>query len=175
MDPVTVQFYKIPRALHWGFAGYLVGQDEHGHWVGLPKGSDRWKGETKWRPTGEDAVQCFPHQGWWVLHYNGSVRPISHFVDIATQPRFSDGRFEMIDLDLDLVVLADGTVEVEDEDEFEVNEVTLGYSPDVIERARAETDRVAGLLQRREEPFFEVAERWLQVVSSGSFPHPGPR
>jgi protein associated with RNAse G/E len=101
------------------------------------------------------------------------VRPISHFVDIATQPSFSDGRFEMIDLDLDLVVRDDGTVE--DEDEFEVNQLTLGYSTDIIERARAETDRVAGLLQRREEPFFEVAERWLQVVSSGSFPHPGPR
>jgi hypothetical protein len=64
---------------------------------------------------------------------------------------------------------------IEDEDEFEVNQVTLGYSRDMIDRARAETERVAGLLQRRAEPFFEVAGRWLQMVSSGSFLHLGPR
>jgi hypothetical protein len=173
MDPVTVQFYKSPRAPHWGFAGYLIGEDEHGHWVGLPQGSDRWKGETAWRPTQEDAVQCFPHDGWWVLHYNGPVRPVTHFVDITTQPTLSHGRFEMIDLDLDVVVLADGTVEIEDEDEFEVNQVSLGYSQETIQKAEAETQRVAELLRRREEPFFDVAKQWLQMVSSGSFPHPG--
>jgi hypothetical protein len=34
MDPVTVQFYKFPRVPHWGFAGYLLGRDEYGRWVG---------------------------------------------------------------------------------------------------------------------------------------------
>lgn len=174
MDPVTVQFYKNPRVLHWGFAGFLLGEDEHGRWVSLPRGSDRWKGETWWRPTQEDAVQCFPHEGWWVLHYNGPVRPVSHFVDIATQPTLVHGRFEMIDLDLDLVVRVDGTVEVEDEDEFEVNQVSLGYSQDMISRARTETERLAELLRRREEPFFEVADRWLQAVNSGPSPRPAP-
>ena len=169
---MTVQFYKRPRALHWGFAGFLLGEDDHGHWVGLPRGSDRWKGETARGPTEEDAVQCFPHEGWWVLHYNGPVRPVTHFVDIATQPAMSRGRIEMIDLDLDVLVLADGTVEVEDEDEFEVNQVTLGYSQETIRRAEAETERVAELLRRGEEPFFQVAEQWLQEVSSRSFPHP---
>jgi protein associated with RNAse G/E len=172
MDPVTVQFYKNPRALHWGFAGFLLGEDEYGCWVGLPQGSDRWKGETRCSPTGEDAVQCFPHEGWWVLHFNGPVRPISHFVDITTQPTMAEGRIEMIDLDLDLVVLGDGTVEVVDEDEFEINQVELGYSREMIRRARNETERVARLLRRGEEPFFAVAEHWLQVVISGSSPDP---
>lgn len=172
MKAVTVQFYKSPDSLHWGFSGYLLGEDAHGWWVGLPEGSERWKGTTRWRPTGEDAIQCFPHDGWWVLHYNGPIRPVSHFVDITTQPVLRGGRFEMIDLDLDLLVHDDGSVELVDEDEFEANQVELGYDRHVIEKARAETDRVADLLRRRQEPFFEVAAGWLDLATS-SFPPPG--
>ena len=40
MDPVTVQFYKNPRALHLGFAAFLLGEDEYGCWVGLPQPRD---------------------------------------------------------------------------------------------------------------------------------------
>lgn len=170
MGPVVVQFYKNPDILHWGFAGFHIGQDEHGHWVGLPRGSRRWKGATPHRPTGEDAVQCFPHDGWWVLHYVGPEREVSHFVDITTQPTLADGRIQMIDLDLDLLVSGEGTVQVVDEDEFEVNQVLFGYDRDMIERATAETERLAGLLRRGAEPFFELAANWLGVVTSGSLP-----
>lgn len=70
----------------------------------------------------------------------------------------------MIDLDLDLVVLDDGTVQIEDEDEFAVHQIEFGYTPEMIERARSETDEVAARLRRQEEPFFEVAEGWLRRV-----------
>jgi len=170
MTPVVVQFYKNPDILHWGFSGYRLGGDEFGHWVGLPEGSQRWKGVTPHRSTGENAVQCFPHDGWWVLHYNGPVREVSAFVDITTQPKLGDGRIEMIDLDLDFLLSRDGTVELVDEDEFEVNQKELGYSQEMIERASAETGRLADLLHRREEPFFDVAASWLGVVASGSLP-----
>ena len=55
-------------------------------------------------------------------------------------------------------------MELVDEDEFEVNQVKLGYSQELIERALVETERLADLLHRREEPFFEVAASWLGVV-----------
>ena len=168
MPPVVVQFYKNPDILHWGFSGFHIGEDDFGHWVGLPEGSQRWKGVTPHRPTGENAVQCFPHDGWWVLHYNGTVREVSAFVDIATQPKVGDDRIEMVDLDLDFLVFRDGKVELVDEDEFEVNQKELGYSQELIERALVETERLADLLHRRQEPFFEVAASWLGVVASGN-------
>jgi uncharacterized protein len=168
MEPVVVQYYKNPDVLHWGFVGYLVGEDQYGRWVGLPRGSERWKGETPQPPTGDDAVLCFPYEGWWTLHYNGPARPVTHFVDITTQPVMADGRMEMIDLDLDLLVMDGGSVLVEDEDEFELHQVVLRYSPEMIQRAIAETKRIEADLLDGEEPFFGVAARWLQVVASES-------
>lgn len=163
MAPVTVQFLKNPDVLHWGFEAILLGEDEYGRWIGLPEGSRRWKGERQVRPAAEDAVLCAPHDGWWHLHYNGSVSQYSHFVDIVTPPRWvAPGRYEMVDLDLDVTRSHDGTVSVEDEDEFELHQVKYGYSEEMIERARTETDWVVEALASGIEPFFEVADSWLK-------------
>ena len=166
MEKVVVQYYKNPDLVHWGFDGYLLGDDEHGLWVGLPAGTNRWKGEARQAPSGEDAVMCFPHEGWWTLHFSGSARPVTHFVDITTQPVMADGRIEMIDLDLDLLVTGDGEVLIEDEDEFEHHQVLYRYSQEMIDKARAETQRIEGLLRGGQEPFFAVAAAWCEVVAS---------
>jgi uncharacterized protein len=162
---VTVQFLKNPGILHWGFEASLLGEDQYGRWVALPKGSRRWKGEETVRPSAEDAVLCAPHDGWWHLHYNGGANRYSHFVDIVTPPRWvSPWRYEMIDLDLDVALRQDGSVEIQDEDEFEVHQVRYGYSHDMIERAVAETAWVVEALEARREPFFETASSWLSRV-----------
>ena len=165
MRPVTVQFLKNPDILHWGFEASFLGEDEYGSWIAVPKGTKRWKGEETHRPSQQPAVFCAPHDGWWHLHYNGVRTQFSHFVDIVTQPVWvSESRYEMIDLDLDVVVHQDGSVEIEDEDEFEVHQVEYGYTEEMIRRANNETNRVVLALRDREEPFFEVAESWLGRV-----------
>lgn len=165
MPPVTVQFLKNPDILHWGFAASLLGEDEYGRWIALPKGSKRWKGETAVGPAGEDAVFCAPHDGWWHLHYNGEASRYSHFVDIVTPPRWvSPHRYEMIDLDLDVALRHDGTVEIQDEDEFQVHQLRYGYSREMVERAVEETAWVVDALEARREPFFEIASSWLDRV-----------
>lgn len=162
MRPVVVQFLKNPNHLHWGFAARFLGEDEHGKWLAVPAGTERWKGCTVARPSSEDAVFCAPHQGWWHLHYNGGTTQYSHFVDIVTPPVWvSENRYEMVDLDLDVVVHQDGEVEVVDEDEFAVHQVEYRYSAEMISRALSETERIVDALSSREEPFFEVAAGWL--------------
>ena len=168
MRPVTVQFLKNPDLPHWGFNGSYLGEDEYGDWIAVPAGSKRWKGKETFRPTGEHAVFCAPRDGWWHLHYNGETTRFSHFVDIVTQPVWvSENRYEMIDLDLDVVVHQDGTIEIEDEDEFEVHQVRYGYTRSMIEGALEATDRVVQALRNRREPYFDVAAAWLQRVASG--------
>lgn len=167
MRPVTVQFLKNPDIAHWGFKGSYLGEDEHGDWIGVPAGSERWKGTETVGPTGEHAVFCAPRDGWWHLHYNGETTRFSHFVDIVTQPVWvSENRYEMIDLDLDVVVHQDGTIEIEDEDEFEVHQVRYGYTGAMIEGALQATERVVQALRERREPYFEVAAAWLRRVAS---------
>jgi uncharacterized protein len=164
--PVTVQFLKNPDIIHWGFEAQWLGEDEWGDWIAVPVGSHRWKGPVSMGPTPEPAVFCAPREHWWHLHYNGSfARNYSHFVDITTPPEWvSENRYEMIDLDLDVAVHVDGTIEVQDEDEFEVHQVKYSYTEDMIANAVRETENIVEQLQTRREPFFDVAEHWLGRV-----------
>lgn len=165
--PVTVQFLKNPDVTHWGFEAFWMGEDEWGDWISVPTGTVRWKGETAVRPTRMPAVFCAPRGQWWHLHYNGQMgHPnFTHFVDIITPPVWvSQDRYEMIDLDLDVAVRLDGTVEVQDEDEFEVHQVRYGYTEEMIRGAEMETARIVGELEQRREPFFDVASAWLAKV-----------
>lgn len=164
MRPVTVQFLKNPDHLHWGFDAAWLGEDEWGEWIGVPTGTTCWKGDRAHSPTPGDAVFCAPRDAWWHLHYNGDNHPkYSHFVDIVTPPVWvSENRYEMVDLDLDVARHRDGTIEVQDEDEFEIHQVHYGYSPEMIQQAEMTTRQIVELLDRRQEPFFEVAASWLE-------------
>lgn len=166
MRPVTVQFLKNPDIIHWGFEAFRLGEDDWGTWIGVPTGTRRWKGETEVRPSRADAVFCAPPEGWWHLHYNGADTEFSHFVDIVTPPVWvTQNRYEMIDLDLDVVRRQDGRVEIEDEDEFEVHQARYRYSEEMITRAMETTNRIVTALDERREPFFEVAASWLRRLT----------
>jgi uncharacterized protein len=173
--PVTVQFLKYPDHLHWGFETRWLGEDEYGTWVFAPQGSKRWKGTEPFRPVDFPAVFCAPHDGWWHLHYNGNVTlpggepiDITHFIDITTKPTWmTRDRYEMVDLDLDVLVTSEGEIRIDDEDEFAVHQVVYGYSQDMIARALAETRLIVSALEQNAEPFFEVAEAWLNRARAG--------
>ena len=168
MRPVTVQFLKNPDILHWGFEASYLGEDEHGRWIAVPAGTKRWKGSEVVRPTSGDAVFCAPHEGWWHLHYGGAdASTYSLFVDINTPPQWlGEGRYEMIDLDLDVAMTHDGEVVIEDEDEFEAHQVSYSYTNEMIERALEATEWVRSALAAGQEPFFEVAETWLHGLAA---------
>jgi uncharacterized protein len=164
--PVTVQFLKNPDIIHWGFEAQLLGEDEWGDWVAVPSGTTRWKGEQPVPPTTLPAVFLAPRDSWWHLHYNGRYGvDYTHFVDIAT-PRVwvTPNRYELIDLDLDVAIRVDGTIEVQDEDEFELHQVEFGYSREQIDGAARTTGEVVAALKAKTEPFFEVADVWLAKV-----------
>jgi hypothetical protein len=161
--PVTAQFFKHPDILHWGFEATYLGEDEFGIWSAVPVGARRWKGDVEHHPTRWDAVFCAPWEGWWHLHYSGSGGDTyTHFVDISTTPVWvGPERYEMVDLDLDVAIRHDGSVIVEDEDEFEIHQVRYGYTSEMVERAASEARWVVDALAGQVEPFFEVAAGWL--------------
>ncbi|MDX1469045.1 MAG: DUF402 domain-containing protein [Acidimicrobiia bacterium] len=166
MRPVTVQFLKNPDIIHWGFEASFLGEDEYGKWMAAPAGTKRWKGSEAFDATRSNAVFCAPHEGWWHLHYNGpNTANYTLFVDINTPPRWiGDDRYEMIDLDLDVGMTHDGEIVVEDEDEFELHQLSYGYSQEMIRGALEATRWVTDALADRKEPFFEVAESWLRKI-----------
>lgn len=165
MPPVTVQFLKNPDIPHWGFEGRWLGEDEWGVWTAVPAGSPRWKGTETRSPTAADAVFCAPSEGWWHLHYNGNRTGLSHFVDVVTPAVWvSEDRYEMVDLDLDVVRHQDGVVEIEDEDEFAEHQLVYGYTEEMIDTAVVTAARVRTELTSGAEPFFSIADSWLARV-----------
>jgi predicted RNA-binding protein associated with RNAse of E/G family len=72
----------------------------------------------------------------------------------------------MVDLDRDVAVRPDGTVEIQDEDEVDVHQVRYQYTPEMIRRATEETHRIARALEQGQEPFFAGAARWLRRVTT---------
>ncbi|MBR8639666.1 DUF402 domain-containing protein [Streptomyces tuirus] len=64
-----------------------------------------------------DGVQLLPDSGWWAAWWWRTDRWIS--VDICTPPALDGSGWSYVDLELDLARLADGTVLLVDEDEFE--------------------------------------------------------
>ncbi|WP_279579576.1 DUF402 domain-containing protein [Fodinicola feengrottensis] len=87
------------------------------------------------------------------------------YCDICTVPVRTDNQVTMVDLDLDVVRRWDGVVEILDEDEFEIHQVTYGYSPEVIASARKAADELAEIVRSGAEPFATAYKPWLAKVS----------
>ena len=66
-----------------------------------------------------------------------------------------------VDLDLDVVRRTDGTVYVDDEDEFAEHRVSFGYPPEVVELAEESCRWVLGHVRDATGPFGAVGEAWM--------------
>lgn len=158
---ITVQYYKYPRSLHWRHEMVPLGKDAHGAWVGGPVGTVVQRGEEPPRTMDQAFVQLIPEDRWWTAIFNSAHR-IEVYVDITTRPVWTEeNRVEMIDLDLDVIRLRDGTIYVDDEDEFDLHRVELEYPPRMVDSARAAAARVALELERRAAPFDDTASAWF--------------
>lgn len=77
----------------------------------------------------------------------------NYYCNVATPPTFEDGILDYIDLDIDVLADANLNYEVLDLDEFEERRVTLGYTPEIIERSKRSLDELIRLLETRQFPF----------------------
>jgi uncharacterized protein len=165
---VRVARRKWPDSPHYEMNGIVLGEDEHGVWVGgragslivLPDGSER-RGE-------HDAVWCMPHDDWYLLHFWQGHPEVDIYVDICTPAQWTDRRVSVIDLDFDVIAWTKalgGGVELVDEDEFEQHRVELDYPVDLQDNARRAAADVLARVRRGEPPFrLECAEPWLAAL-----------
>lgn len=157
---VDVRFTKWGGAPHWEFALSSLGTDEHGWWGGAVAGTrvsrpDRsFAGEHDW-------VVLVPHGKPWAASFYADPQRIKVYVDMTTVPAWDGSTVTMVDLDLDVVLLREGTLFVDDEDEFARHQVALAYPPEVVATARQTADEVLAALSHRSEPFGDVGRDWL--------------
>ncbi len=169
-DLVDVVATKWGDRPHWTYPARLLGEDEHGTWLGSPVGTHHARPGMSYLSEVDvvelvpaDAAACFP-----TLHSPGIWCEV--YVDVATPPTWdlSGPRptLRYVDLDLDVVRLPDGRVYVDDEDEFAEHQVSLGYPPEVVALAAASCAAVQAAVTAWAAPYDgATGRRWLAALA----------
>jgi protein associated with RNAse G/E len=166
MTDIRVVFSKYDGSRHWHETMRLLGTDEHGTWLGSSAGVQIQRGDEPPITLPQAHVYLIPAAGvWWTVVFNDDRDPhVEVYCDICTVPVRTGDEITMVDLDLDVIRRWDGTVEIVDEDEFELHQVKYGYSAEVVSSARAAADELAEIIRSGVEPFGSVYKGWLAKV-----------
>jgi protein associated with RNAse G/E len=163
---VEVRFSKYDGRAHRHTVGQLLGEDEHGVWLGSPPGTLVHYLYAGVEVPGRSAlVRLIPPGGWWTAIFFAGDREPAIYCDI-TMPAHWLGPAEVtfIDLDLDVEQYRDGRVVLLDEDEFAEHTSSLGYPPEVIVQASAAAQHVLAAIAAGQEPFRSAYLSWLSRV-----------
>nr|WP_228501777.1 DUF402 domain-containing protein [Nocardioides agariphilus] len=170
-DRVHVRMTKWVERPHWEFDATYLGDDEHGTWLGLPRGTQMLRPGAEYvSPT--DQLGLVPPVGrpeserGWFATFHGPGGPLSVYVDVVAPPTWDGPTVAAVDLDLDVVRELDGTVWVDDEDEFAEHQVELDYPPEVVMAARASCDRLVREISSAAPPYDGAALPWFEVLRS---------
>lgn len=159
---IHIRYTKWDGSLHWHLDAHWIDRDEYGTWGLVPPGGTYAKGTDPERIDEHGFVVLIPDGEWWTASFNAVPRGAhGHlvYVDINSAGTWDGDTLHLIDLDLDVVLDASGTVRILDEDEFADHRTRWAYPPRVVDRARATAARVAANLDLRVEPFAYAGSR----------------
>lgn len=167
-ETVRVVARKWGDRPHWEYDALRLGEDEHGTWLGSPAGTFLSRPGVAFH-TEQDFVTLIPHTGWFLASFYadgpGALPSgwVEVYVDIATEPEWSDGTVTAVDLDLDVVRGRTGRVWVDDEDEFAEHRVRFGYPDHVVRAATESCAEVQAAVVARRAPYDGVVgPQWLE-------------
>src|SRR5687767_4544911 len=104
---------KWPDLPHYGHAAWELGEDEHGLWVELRKGSPVHRGDELLFAGKHDGVTCVSRGEGWLAWYVWTS-DFALYIVIASPPVRVGDEITMVDLDLDVIRWRDGRVELVD-------------------------------------------------------------
>ena len=176
--PIRCEMTKWGGLQHWQFAGIHLGSDEHGEWMGFPRGTHNHRPGYEFHSQA-DAVTLVPTDGWCAATFHAPGIWCDLYVDIATPGRWDGHVLRAVDLDLDVIRMSvdsdgpppgsaprrPGEIFVDDEDEFAEHQVTYGYPDEVIEAAQTSCDRVVAAVRARQAPYDGTARAWLDRLA----------
>jgi protein associated with RNAse G/E len=140
-----------------------LGSDRFGEWLGSPAGMPMRRPGWTTRTDAECAFYV-PRVGDFVASFNGRGVPTAIYVDVTDQPRWDGGTVRAVDLDLDVVQGWDGTLLVDDEDEFAEHQVEYGYPAEVVDAAQRSCDALVAAIAGGEEPWAGVGHAWCALA-----------
>jgi hypothetical protein len=171
---IEVRGFKWPRRPTGVAMACLLGEDAYGRWLGLATG-DPWRAADGSRSGVFDSpfVKLVPRGTFWTACFN-PVDPVVD-VDIVLPVRWASDVLEEVDLELDILRFADGSVRVRDREEFARVRETWAMPDDVVAQAEATCEQVRALVEQRAEPFGSISQAWLARLSAeAAAPYPRP-
>lgn len=161
-DRVRVECRKWVDDPHWEFDAMRLGEDEHGVWLGVAKGTHLSRPGAAFDATHHHVVLA-PYDAWFLATFYGDQpgRPVDVYVDIATPCEWRGDVLRAVDLDLDVIRGEHGRAWVDDEDEFAEHRVSLGYPDELVREASRSCAEVLSQVEDRTGPFDGVATEWL--------------
>jgi hypothetical protein len=158
---IWVERRKWPQAPHYGHAGWILGEDEHGLWLELRVGSPVYRGEEVLFHGTSGGLMLVPREDGWLAWFP-EFGDFELYVDIVAGTTRTETSVTMVDLDLDVIRRRDYSVELLDEEEFGLHQVELGYPTQLIEHAERMADLVLSAVRSNLAPFDGVAARkWM--------------
>ena len=153
---------------HWEFDGLYLGSDEHGDWIGFRPHTVMTRPGMEVRPPQAQVGLVPAGELAFLATFHGPGGDKRTYVDMTSVPGWDGSVVTAVDLDLDVVEELDGTVYVDDEDEFAEHQVLFGYPAEVIALAEATRDAVLAAVTERSAPFDGSADRWFRVLGEHS-------
>ena len=157
---IEVRGFKWPRR-PTGMAGtYLLGEDIYGHWLGVAAGDPWWMADrSRSGVFVASFVKLVPSGTFWTACFNYADPVVD--VDIVLPVRWVDDVLEEVDLELDILRSAEGSVWVRDQEAFEEVREAWSMPDDVAAQAVTTCEHVRALVEQGAEPFGEVGRAWL--------------
>ncbi|XSG76892.1 hypothetical protein ACP8Y2_07765 [Herpetosiphon llansteffanensis] len=151
---LAIHGFKWPKRPTAQTMGYLLGADKFGHWLGIVAGS-RWQASNGQQGTFEQAfVKLIPANAYWSACFNLSGKLID--VDIVLPHQWNDQLVEEVDLEIDLLKMADGSIEIRDQAEFAAVCQRWPMPASLIEQVHSTTAQIYQQLATGIEPFKTV-------------------
>ena len=93
--------------------------------------------------------------GWFnVFRFHesdGSLRNFYCYINMP--PEFKDNVLDYVDLDIDVLVWKDFSIQILDTEEFEVNSLKYGYSVEIKNKINESLEKILDLIEKRDFPF----------------------
>ena len=165
-DPVRVVMSKWGGRPHWEYDAVVLGSDEHGAWLGCPTGTFYSRPGMEFVATFAGVVLVPVGGAAHLAAFNDQHAGAATYVDMTTPPVWDGSVLRAIDLDLDVVKRQDGTVYLDDADEFAEHLVSFGYPPEVVAMAERTAAEVLAAVQDQTAPYDGTADAWLERLAA---------
>lgn len=157
---IEVRGFKWPKRPTAVAVTSLLGEDTFGRWLGIKQGDPWWSADQLHQGVFEHSfVKLVPSGTFWTACFHAVGHVVD--VDIVLPVHWIDHVLEEVDLELDILRSADGSISVRDQDTFDQVSAQWAMPDEIARQAETTCAQIRTLVERSEEPFGSVGRAWL--------------